>query len=463
MTATRTNIEFAKRIFTDRVGNDYVYGGNWNPFDRSVGTDCSGLVIDELDAAINGAAMAWSRHGMSTESWRPVDVGEMGTIFNTICVASPNDFPSDAAVKIAIHHGPGGGANSHMWCEVDGIRMESNGSDGCVTGNRARSVYDTTYANDWHYLPGPIIDQVAGPDRPALLAAAMAPTVLGHDQMAAYLPHFAEAMRAGEITTVLRAAAWCSQVGHESSGLRYMAEIQASGPDWSWDRTRYRGRGPIQLTWQSNYRKFGQWCKTRGYVTDSEMFVNQPELVEEPKWGFLAASWYWLYGGPRPGQINGFADAGDILAVSRCVNGWVDTPNGMPDRTTRYNRCLSLGDQLLSLLNPSTPVDPIEELLMSGPTVPSLSIYADPGEPDVPIVDMIRALDAHGPHEPYVENQARLGEPDAIRRVARTAAGQGKYGTAAGPVNQAKAVLNEIKQSNPAVLQQFLAQNGARS
>ncbi|CPY59181.1 hypothetical protein [Mycobacteroides abscessus] len=105
MTATRTNIEFAKRIFTDRVGNDYVYGGNWNPLDRSVGTDCSGLVIDELDAATNGTAMAWSRHGMSTESWRPIDVGEMGTIFNTICVGSPNDFPADAAVKIAIPTG----------------------------------------------------------------------------------------------------------------------------------------------------------------------------------------------------------------------------------------------------------------------------------------------------------------------------------------------------------------------
>ncbi|SKD34348.1 Bacteriophage protein [Mycobacteroides abscessus subsp. massiliense] len=463
MTATRTNIEFAKRIFTDRVGNDYVYGGNWDPLNVKVGTDCSGLVIDELDAAVNGTAMAWSRHGMSTESWRPIDVGEIGTIFNTICVASPNDFPADAAVKIAIHHGPGGGANSHMWCEVDGIRMESNGSDGCVTGNRARSVCDTNYANDWHYLPGPIVDRDIGPGGVRVLSLAMAPTVVGLDQLAAYLPHFAEAMRAAEITTVPRAAAWCGQIGHESLGLRYMAEIQTSGPDWNWDRTRYRGRGPIQLTWQSNYRKFGQWCKAKGYVTDSELFVNQPELVEQPKWGFLAASWYWLNGGPRPGQINGFADAGDILAVSRCVNGWVDTPNGMPDRTSRYNRCLSLGDQLLSLLTPTTPIDPIEELLMSDLAVPSLSIYADPGEPDVPIVDMIRALDAHGPHEPYVENQARLGEPDAIRRVARTAAGQGKYGTAAGPVNQAKSILNEIKQSNPAVLQQFLAQNGARS
>jgi len=123
VTATRRNVEFAKRIGNDRVGNDYVYGGNWNPFDTSVGTDCSGCVIDICDAVRNGTAMAWTRHGMSTESWRPIEVGQTGTIFNTTCVAHPNDFPPDAVVKIAIHHGPGGGANSHMWCEVDGVRF----------------------------------------------------------------------------------------------------------------------------------------------------------------------------------------------------------------------------------------------------------------------------------------------------------------------------------------------------
>ena len=154
----RANVEFAKRIGLDRVGNDYVYGGNWSPTVVGRGTDCSGLVVDICDAVRNGTRMAWSRHGMSTESWRPIEVGQTGTIFNTVCVASPKDFPPDAVVKIAIHHGPGGGANSHMWCEVDGIRLESNGSDGCVTGSQARSVYDTSYANDWHYLPGPISD-----------------------------------------------------------------------------------------------------------------------------------------------------------------------------------------------------------------------------------------------------------------------------------------------------------------
>lgn len=185
----------------------------------------------------------------------------------------------------------------------------------------------------------------------ALLRRAMEPTGISDATLTGYLPHFQEAMRAAEITNVPRAAAWCSQLGHESAGLKYMAEIQTSDPSWSADRTRYRGRGPIQLTWSSNYRKFGQWCVAQGYITDPEMFVNQPELVEQPRWGFLAASWYWLNAGPRPGRINQYADDGDILAVSRCINGWIEgrNPIGWEDRRSRYSNALALGDQLLAL------------------------------------------------------------------------------------------------------------------
>lgn len=194
----------------------------------------------------------------------------------------------------------------------------------------------------------------------ATLRAAMQETYVSDAVLSQYLPYFLDAMKAAEITTELRAAAWCSQLGHESAGLKYMAEIQTSDPSWSEDRTRYRGRGPIQLTWSSNYRKFGQWCKANGYVDDSELFVNQPELVEQPKWGFLASSWYWLKAGPRPGQINSYADAGDILAVSRCINGWIEGqyPNGWADRQARWNRCLALGDALLDE-TPSNPGGPV--------------------------------------------------------------------------------------------------------
>ncbi|BCI81170.1 hypothetical protein MTY66_27950 [Mycolicibacterium sp. TY66] len=54
MTVTRGDVEFAKRIFFDRLGDDYVYGGTWDPNDRGVGCDCSGLVTDVLSAVFNG-------------------------------------------------------------------------------------------------------------------------------------------------------------------------------------------------------------------------------------------------------------------------------------------------------------------------------------------------------------------------------------------------------------------------
>lgn len=180
------------------------------------------------------------------------------------------------------------------------------------------------------------------------LAQAMG-SVLSNARYAELLPTYNQAMIAAECTTVRRAAAWHSQLGHESLGLKYMAEIETNGAGWSEDRRIYRGRGPIQLTWSGNYRKFGIWCKANGLVTDSEIFVNDPTLVEDPKWGFLAASWYWLEGGPRKGRINEYADAGDILAVSRCVNGWVEgqDPNGLADRKIYWNRALSMGERIL--------------------------------------------------------------------------------------------------------------------
>lgn len=173
MPVQRKTVEFAKIIAYDRRGNDYVYGGNWDPFNRATGTDCSGCIVDELDAVQNGTSMAWSRHGMSTENWRPPwmggNVDPNNAPFGTVIVDSPAKIPADAAVKIAFHHGPGGGANSHTWCEVDGLRIETNGDDGTVMGNDAMAI-DNPYANCWAYLPGPIIEDgtplVTGPSAP---------------------------------------------------------------------------------------------------------------------------------------------------------------------------------------------------------------------------------------------------------------------------------------------------------
>lgn len=165
------------------------------------------------------------------------------------------------------------------------------------------------------------------------------------------LPGFVNAMVAAQCTTVERAAMWSAQIGHESAGLRYMEEI-ASGAAYNGradlgnvhpgDGPRYKGSGPIQLTGRHNFRKFSEWCHAQGWVDSPRYFEDHPNLVrEDPHWGFLAATWYWIVARPN---INAMADARDIVGVTRAINGGT---NGLPDRQLRYQRCLNLGARLL--------------------------------------------------------------------------------------------------------------------
>lgn len=154
---TATNVRWITDRFRERVGNPYVYGGVWSAGNPRQGCDCSALAAHILNGVLYGPAMSWQRIDpasgawITTESWRPVGEGQRGP-FGTIVVSQPRDIPADAAVKLAIHHGPGGGANSHMWVEFNGHRAESAGGKGQVTGSAARPITDP-YANDWAYLP----------------------------------------------------------------------------------------------------------------------------------------------------------------------------------------------------------------------------------------------------------------------------------------------------------------------
>src|SRR5699024_9912123 len=71
-------------------------------------------------------------------------------------------------------------------------------------------------------------------------------------------------------------------------------------------------------------------------------FEAHPHLVRsDPRWGFLAASWYWVVARPN---INPMSDARDLEGVTRAINGGL---NGLADRRERYNRALSMGDRLM--------------------------------------------------------------------------------------------------------------------
>lgn len=169
----RSNIEFSHRVFLDRLtandaktdhgpGDDYVYGGVYDPFNFGIGADCSGSSGIFIGAATNGGKLSWSRQ-FSTETFRtapddqhgPFGARRVGSRANQVAAVQ-----AGAAVSICLHHGPGGGANSHMNCWIDGWLMESNGSYGTCTDAQTATDQNSSYWNDWWVIDGPIVEDI---------------------------------------------------------------------------------------------------------------------------------------------------------------------------------------------------------------------------------------------------------------------------------------------------------------
>lgn len=215
--------------------------------------------------------------------------------------------------------------------------------------------------------PGPATQPPVAKPAAGLTAESLA-TAMGNslpiERYRELLPTFSAAMVAADCTTVERAAMWCAQIGHESSGLRYMEEIADGagyngradlGNTQAGDGPRYKGSGPIQLTGRHNFRKFSEWCHSKGWVDSPRYFEDNPVLVRsDPKWGFLAATWYWTVARP---QINALCDKRDLVGVTRAINGGT---NGLADRQLRYKRCLEFGAALLPTMGGDAPMSAAE-------------------------------------------------------------------------------------------------------
>lgn len=211
------------------------------------------------------------------------------------------------------------------------------------------------YPGEAPLAPAPV--PTPAPVNPAAVLSEAMGGALSMERYAQLAPSFGEAMRQAGCTTVVRAAMWCSQIGHESGGLRWMEEI-ADGSAYEGrkdlgntkpgDGKRFKGRGPIQVTGRENYANLSKWAHDKGYVPSATFFVDNPAKLSDNQYGFLGPVWYWTVAR----DMNSYADRRDIIGGSKAVNGGT---NGLPDRTVRWNNCLAMGERLLSLLGtPST-------------------------------------------------------------------------------------------------------------
>lgn len=180
-----------------------------------------------------------------------------------------------------------------------------------------------------------------------------------HEALAQLLPDY-------EINTAQRIAAFIAQCAHESGGFmvlkenlnyrpeslvklfgkyfdlptaqrycampnkqeaianRIYANRMGNGPEESGDGYRYCGRGLIQLTGRSNYQAFADSLE----ITPDEA----SEYLRTFEGAAQSACWFW-----ENNNLNQFADKGDILMLTKRINGGTI---GLEDRIKHYNHAL---------------------------------------------------------------------------------------------------------------------------
>lgn len=416
MAVTRANVEATKAFIRARLGNRYVYGGALST-DPRVGTDCSEVWQTVLEMAHGRWKEGRQSEGATTESYRYILVGGVGP-FGTIRVARPQDIPANAAAKLAFHHEGNGGRSSHMWGELDGMRIESaSNPKGLCTAPVAWPI-DHSYANAWAYLPGPIGGS-AGPT--PLGIGSTGPEVIALQQR--LNTEGAGLEVDGEYGPVTAAAV----IAYDRR-TRYGLAVLAEGR-----RRNITPRG-IQIAYAVVYVESGWKMYANSKVPDSLAIPHDAVGSDYDSVGlFQQRCPMW---GPARVLMDPSLSAG--LFYDRLVKlpyNDVSRPPGdfaaevqrpAVEYRGRYQERMGEAITLHSRLvnhNP-TPTDELEELMEA--MHESLSIYAEPGEGEILVATMIAALDAHGPHEPYIENKARAGDVGAIHIVARTAAGKGR-------------------------------------
>lgn len=147
-----------------------------------------------------------------------------------------------------------------------------------------------------------------------------------------YLGPINEMFTRFELDSCVSRAHILAQMLHESGGLRLTTEGLSHGaplPPYA----PYIGRGLIQITWEENYRLYGQFI--------GENFLSDPDYrkMAEPPHSVLSAGWFWS----RYKQLTEYSDADDFIFCTAKVNGGF---NGYDDRLQYLNRALETMDSI---------------------------------------------------------------------------------------------------------------------
>lgn len=189
----------------------------------------------------------------------------------------------------------------------------------------------------------------------------------GNKEADAWYEAMCEVLPLWQINTVERVAGFVAQCAHESAGFKVLSENlnysadglnkifpkyfknagrdanayarqpekianvvyssrMGNGDEASGDGFRYRGRGLIQLTGKSNYL---------GFAKAMEMDLSEAvDYIGTKKGALDSAAWFW-----DTNNINKFCDAGDIVGMTKKINGGTI---GLEDRKKHFNHAIEV-------------------------------------------------------------------------------------------------------------------------
>ena len=135
-----------------------------------------------------------------------------------------------------------------------------------------------------------------------------------------------------------------AQFAHESGNFIYTAEL-GKGKGRKYGRPVgpynkiYYGRGPIQITWDYNYKAITEkYFPKIGINAD---IYKDPDLCERNLEIGCAASLCWFMMPGNGKRAISAANAGDVRALSKAINGGY---NGLQDRIQKTNQILQLAN-----------------------------------------------------------------------------------------------------------------------
>jgi len=185
--------------------------------------------------------------------------------------------------------------------------------------------------------------------RENVLAAIVSPSPAPSDEIARAL---GRSLKLAGIQGQGEAIAYLAQLGTESGGFKYLAEIwgpsaaqltyegrDGLGNTEPGDGYKFRGRGWIQITGRANYRKAGEYLGV-----DLE---NNPDLASDPDLASEIAAWYWKTRvAPKVERIQAapLSDPGQLATftrITKLINGGT---NGLADRKRRFEAGLAAAD-----------------------------------------------------------------------------------------------------------------------